>query len=31
MEMMRITILKRGIDNTLCPEFVWTMTYIKNL
>ncbi len=31
MEMVRATILKRGIDDTLWPEVVLVITHIKNL
>ena len=31
MDMVRVTILEGGIDDTLWPEIVLVMTHIKNL
>lgn len=31
MEMVRAITLKGGIDDTLWPEIVLAMTYVKNL
>lgn len=31
MEMVRVTILEKGIENTLWPEIILVITDIKNL